>query len=103
MWTFIGRKSNMKINVVNIRSPFFAEFLGDFLLNKRDFFCFFYNEFLTLFGPASGMTFLTGGGGGGGGWGALWPGSSFDVIALRNDLKQPDICFHMKIQVFSFP
>ena len=35
--------------------------------------------------------------------GPLWPGSSFDLIALWNGLKGPEICFHIKIQVFSFP
>ena len=36
------------------------------------------------------------------GW-PLWPGFSFDLIALWNGLKWPEICFHIKIQVFSFP
>ena len=35
--------------------------------------------------------------------GPLWPRSSFDLIALWNCLKGPEICFHIKIQVFSFP
>ena len=51
---------------------------------------------LTLFYMGSGMTLLHGGG-------PLWPRFSFNLIALWNGLKWPEICFHIKIQVFSFP